>query len=70
MRILIDRVLELQESAVITFLDLTNAFGSVSEKFLDAALGDAVITLNTAAVPLPVITPNKDVVRITSDHTQ
>ena len=26
LRILIDRVLELQEPAVITFLDLTNAF--------------------------------------------
>ena len=41
LRIFIDRVLELQESAVITFLDLTNAFGSVSQKFLDEALGDA-----------------------------
>ena len=30
LRILIDRVLELQDSAVITFLDLTNAFGSAS----------------------------------------
>ena len=38
LRIRIDRVLELQESAVITFLDLTNAFGSVSQKFLDEAL--------------------------------
>ena len=40
LRILIDRVLELQDFAVTTFLDLTNAFGSVSQKSLDENASD------------------------------
>ena len=55
LRIFIDRVLELEDSAVITFLDLTNAFGSVSQKFLDEALGDANASDKSRAIPRAII---------------
>ena len=67
LRILIDRILEIGETAVITFVDLTNAFGSVSQKFLDEALGDAGVSNKSRAIFRAIYDKARARVRVKGD---
>ena len=50
LRTLIDKILQQDKPLVITFIDYTAAFDSVSHKFLDYALGEATAKPKTRAI--------------------